>query len=106
MQAKSAQVTDGMSDALYADWDKGGKYLYFTASTDVGLTASWIDMSSINRPVTRSVYVMVLKKDLPSPLAPESDEEKTGEEKKEDKKDEKPGEGKGGTGFTSSIPSR
>ena len=79
--AKSAQVTDGMSEALYADWDKGGKYLYFTASTDVGLTASWIDMSSINRPVTRSVYVIVLKKDLPSPLAPESDEEKPEETK-------------------------
>jgi tricorn protease len=81
--AKSMQVTDGMSDALYADWDKDGKYLYFTASTDTGLTASWIDMSSINRPVTRSVYVMVLKKDLPSPLAPESDEEKLEEAKKE-----------------------
>jgi tricorn protease len=80
--AKSMQVTDGMSDALYADWDKGGKYLYFTASTDTGLTASWIDMSSINRPVTRSVYVAVLKRDLPSPLAPESDEEKPEETKK------------------------
>jgi len=33
-------------------------------------------MSSIQRPVTPSVYVAVLAKDLPSPLAPESDEEK------------------------------
>jgi len=33
-------------------------------------------MSSFNHPVTRSVYVVVLAKDLPSPLAPESDEEK------------------------------
>ena len=81
--AKSVRVTDGMSDALYADWDKGGKYLYFTASTDTGLAASWLDMSSINRPVTRSVYVVVLKKDLPSPLAPESDEEKPEEAKKD-----------------------
>jgi tricorn protease len=32
--AKSNQVTDGFSDAVYADWDKGGKYLYLTASTD------------------------------------------------------------------------
>lgn len=80
---KSTQVTDGMSDALYADWDKNGKYLYFTASTDIGLGASWLDMSSINRPITRSVYVVVLKKDLPSPLAPESDEEKPDEKKTE-----------------------
>ena len=82
---KSRQITDGMSDALFAEFDKGGKYLYFTASTDIGLTIQGLDMSSVNRPVTRSVYVVVLKKDLPSPLAPESDEEK---EKTEEKKAE------------------
>ncbi len=76
-QSKSSQVTDGMSDALYPMFDKEGKYLYFTASTDVALSQGWLDMSSLNRPVTRSVYVVVLKKDLPSPLAPESDEEKS-----------------------------
>ncbi len=65
-----------MSDALFAAFDKEGKYLYFTASTDVGLNTGWLDMSSMNRPVTRSVYVAVLSKALPSPLAPESDEEK------------------------------
>jgi tricorn protease len=79
---KSQQITDGMSDALYPAFDKNGKHLYFTASTDLGLSAGWLDMSSLNRPVTRSVYVAVLKKDLPSPLAPESDEEK--EAKKEE----------------------
>jgi tricorn protease len=41
-------------------------------------------MSSMDRPVTRSVYVTVLKKDLPSPLAPESDEEKAKEPEKAD----------------------
>ena len=75
-QGKTYQVTDGMSDALYPAFDEEGKYLYFTASTDVGLYTGWLDMSSLNRPVTRSVYLVVLKKDLPSPLAPESDEEK------------------------------
>ncbi|HEX4966158.1 MAG TPA: PDZ domain-containing protein [Thermoanaerobaculia bacterium] len=73
---KSTQVTDGMSDARYAVFDKSGKYLYFTASTDVGPTTGWLDMSSFLRPVTRSVYVAVLDKTLPSPLAPLSDEEK------------------------------
>src|SRR5206468_9608454 len=73
---KASQVTDGMSDARYAAFDKSGKYLYFTASTDVGPTTGWLDMSSFQRPVTRSVYVAVLDKSLPSPLAPLSDEEK------------------------------
>jgi len=71
---KATQVTDGMSDAIFPDFDKSGKYLYFTASTDMGLVAGG-DMSAINRPVTRSVYVVVLKKGVASPLAPESDEE-------------------------------
>jgi len=80
---KSTQLTDAMSDALYADFDKSGKYLYFTASTNVGPTVSFADLSSISHQVTRSVYAIVLRNDLASPLAPESDEEKVGEEKKE-----------------------
>jgi len=84
---KSFQITDGMSDARHPAFDENGKYLYFLASTDVGLSADWLDMSSINRPVTSSAYVVVLGKDLPSPLAPESDEEKVaGEQKKEQDK--------------------
>jgi tricorn protease len=87
-QGKAYQVTDGMSDALYPVFDKDGKYLYFTASTDIGLTVSggW-DMSSDNQRVTRSVYVAVLAKDEPSPLAPESDEEKPKDEAKKDDKE-------------------
>jgi tricorn protease len=73
---KPHRITDGLSDARFAAFDKGGKYLYFTASTDVGPTTGWLDMSSMDRPVTRSAYVVVLSKDDPSPLAPESDEEK------------------------------
>ena len=34
--AKSTQVTDGMSDAENPVFDKNGKYLYFTASTNSG----------------------------------------------------------------------
>jgi tricorn protease len=80
---KSHQLTDGMSDALYADWDKSGKYLYFTASTNVGPGISFADLSSIAQQITRSVYAIVLRDDLPSPLAPESDEEKVQEVKSE-----------------------
>ncbi|MGI8744614.1 MAG: S41 family peptidase [Bryobacteraceae bacterium] len=72
---KSQQISDGMSDAEYANFDKNGKYLYFTASTNLGLTTAWLDMSSDEHPVSRSVYMVVLNKDEASPLAPESDEE-------------------------------
>jgi tricorn protease len=85
---KSTQVTDGLSDARFANFDKNGKYLYFTASTNAGPTTGWLDMSSFPHQPTRSVYVVVLKKGEPSPLAPESDEEKVADEKKDEKKDE------------------
>ncbi|MEW6126284.1 MAG: PDZ domain-containing protein [Acidobacteriota bacterium] len=80
-ESKSYQVTDGMSDARFPTFDKSGKYLYFTASTDTVNTTAGLDMSAYPFRPTRSVYVCVLKKDLPSPLAPESDEEKVSEEK-------------------------
>jgi tricorn protease len=75
-EAKAHQASDGMSDAQFAKFDKSGKYLYFTASTNVGLTTAWLDMSGDERPTSRDVYVTVLRKEDGSPLAPESDEEK------------------------------
>jgi tricorn protease len=72
---KSTQVTDGMSDARYPAFDKDGKFLYFTASTDSGPSLQW-DVQSLVQPVSRSIYLLVLSKDEPSPLAPESDDEK------------------------------
>src|SRR5262249_51264269 len=72
------RITDGMSDAQDPVFDKGGKYLYFAASTDVGPTLEGLalNLATVGRPVTRSVYAVLLRNDLPSPLAPESDEEK------------------------------
>jgi len=68
------QISDGMSDAAFPSFDRNGRYLYFTASTDIGpVLAS--SMGSFKVPVTRSGYVAVLRKDLKSPLAPQSDEE-------------------------------
>ena len=79
---KTEQVTDGLSDAQFASFDKNGKYLYFAASTDAGPASGWLDMSSFPHQITRSIYAIVLSKTDPSPLAPESDEEKVQEEKK------------------------
>jgi tricorn protease len=71
---KSTQVTDGLSDARSPAFDANGKYLYFVASTDAG-PASDFSMMTYDHPVTRSLYAIVLNRELPSPLAPESDEE-------------------------------
>ncbi len=71
---QSQRVTDAMSDSSSPVFDKGGKYLYLLASTDAGPTMD-TSMLSFDRPVTRNVYLVVLRRDLPSPLAPLSDEE-------------------------------
>ena len=96
-QAKAFQITDGMSDALYPAWDKNGKYLYFSVSTDVALTTAGLDMSSDEHRVSRAVYVAVLSKDEKSPLAPESDEEKPKEEKKDQDKSKEKDQAKEGS---------
>jgi tricorn protease len=67
------QLTDASSDCMYPVFDAGGKYLYFTSSTDTGLAYGWLDMTSTERPLTRTVYVATLQAATASPLAPESD---------------------------------
>ena len=70
------QLTDGLADATTPAWDASGKYLWFLASTNFGPSTSWLDMSSYDHPATSALYIAVLKKGEPSPLLPESDEEK------------------------------
>ncbi len=72
---RALQLTDGLSDAVSPAWDAGGKYLYFLASTDFGLSSGWLDLSSYERRTRRGVYLLVLAADVPSPLLPQSDEE-------------------------------
>jgi tricorn protease len=73
------QITDGMADVRYPAWDASGRHLAFMASTDYGLNVGWLDMSSYERPLNHRLYLAVLDADDPSPLAPESDEEKVEE---------------------------
>lgn len=68
-------MSDGMADAVHPVWDASGKYLYFMASTNYGLSTGWLDMSAYDDPLDRGVYVTVLARDEPSPLQPRSDEE-------------------------------
>ena len=83
-QKKAFQLTDGMSDCKAPTWDKNGKLLYFLGSTDLALNVGWLDLSSYDRPVTRSIYVAVLQKSEPSPLKALSDEEEKPDTTKKD----------------------
>jgi tricorn protease len=93
---RSTQITDGMSDAGLPVFDPGGKYLYFTASTDSGASLQ-PDIHSIFREVTSSIYLAVLDKTEPTPFVPQSDEEKPDDKSKktseepEKKEEEKSG---------------
>jgi tricorn protease len=72
---ESHAITDGMSDALSPAFDRSGKYLYLLSSTNAGPMMD-TSMTGFDKAFSSSVYIVVLRKDLPSPLAPESDEEK------------------------------
>jgi tricorn protease len=74
-EKKFHQVTDGLADSISPAFDAGGKYLYFMASTNYGPSTGWLEMSSIDRPVRRAIYLAVLAATEPSPLLPETGDE-------------------------------
>ena len=74
------QLTDGTADAITPVWDASGKHLYFLASTNYALNTGWLDMTSYDRPVTRALYLALLRADEPSPFLPRSDEEGVGDD--------------------------
>ncbi len=100
---QSKQVTDGMSDAKNPAFDRDGQYLYFAASTNYGPTTSGLDMTSDEHDVTYSVYLAVLPNNIASPLAPESDEEKTPEAGAAPEAGNG-GSGRGGRGASANTP--
>jgi tricorn protease len=73
---ETRQVTDALADSVNPAWDASGKYLWFLASTDFGLKSQWLDMTSYDHDENFGLYLAVLKKGEPSPLLPESDEDK------------------------------
>jgi len=70
------RLTDGMSDAQHPAFDKGGQYLYFTASTNTGLNSAGLDMESDERPTSSSVYAIVLRHEGTAPIPLQTDDEK------------------------------
>jgi tricorn protease len=87
---KSKPITDGLSDAISPVFDRSGKYLYFLASTDAGPVNQWFAQSNNDMRLRRSIYLAVLKKGAPSPLARESDEENGRQDKPKEPKGDKP----------------
>ncbi len=97
-KSRSYQLTDGMSHTGSPAFSPDGQYLYFTASTNAGITAVGLDMSTQERPIRNGIYAVVLSADGKSPLLPKSDEEgndksdsdpkKNAKDKKTDKSDE------------------
>lgn len=75
-QDKSFPITDGLSEVSEPTFDESGKYLYFFGSTDAGPVKDWFAQSTNDMRQTKSIYLVVLRNNLPNPLARESDEEK------------------------------
>jgi tricorn protease len=98
--AKSTQLTDGMSDARDPVWDKDGKYLYFTASTDSGASLE-PDIHSAIRPyratcIWRCWPRTSLRRSRPKATTRKAADEKKSDEKKDEaKKDEAKKAGQG-----------
>lgn len=85
-QDKSFAITDGLSEVTEPVFDESGKYLYFLGSTNAGPVKEWFALSNADMRLTSSIYLVVLRGNLPNPLMKESDEEKGIQ------KDEKPKE--------------
>ena len=91
---KIIQITDPIADAISPVWDASGKFIYTLASTDYGLQTGWLDMSSYDPSVSRTLYTVVLSAEDKAPILPKTDEASVEKKKKEDekkgkKKDEK-----------------
>ncbi len=89
-EGKSYPVTDGLSHATDPVFDRGGKYLWFFASTDAGPVVNWFDMSNADMEMTRNIYLVTLQKETLSPLAKESDEVQTADMNGEGKEEGAP----------------
>ncbi|MEM6703053.1 MAG: PDZ domain-containing protein [Acidobacteriota bacterium] len=90
-------VTDPMADVISPEWDRGGKYLYLLASTDVALRSGWANTSTIRAPSpTYAAYAVLLTADLGTPFELESDEEPTQEEPEAEEDSDTPKDGYAG----------
>src|SRR6266850_747590 len=76
------RLTSEMNDSRAPVFDPAGRYLYFFSDRDLNASVGAFDFSYVYDNVTR-IYALTLRKDLPSPFAPESDEVKIAEAAKD-----------------------
>jgi tricorn protease len=75
-QDRSFPISDGLAEVREPVFDRSGKYLYLFGSTDAGPVLDWFAQSTAENRRNRNIYLVVLRNDLPSPLAKQNDEEK------------------------------
>lgn len=73
----STQITDPLANARSPAFDRSGKQLYFLASNNSGAAMHGLDMSTDLYQPTFSVYALTLTAAALSPVAPQSDDEKS-----------------------------
>jgi tricorn protease len=81
---EATPMTNPLADAVAPSWDRGGRYLYFLASTDLALASGWANTSTMQAKTTYAAYVTVLRAEDPTPFVPESDEESAEEAEEDD----------------------
>jgi tricorn protease len=87
---KATRVTSTMNDSYRPAWDPEGRYLYFLSDRDLNASVGAFDFSYVYDNPTR-VFALTLRKDLPSPFAPESDEVGQGKKEEGGEKEGAPG---------------
>ncbi len=86
--AKPHQVTDGFFDAHGPAWDPEGKYLWYLSERDYAPMISSVEWNFATDRMT-GIFALTLRKDVPSPFAPLSDEVNAPDDKKDEKKSDK-----------------
>jgi tricorn protease len=80
-------VSDNMADNLDFTWDKDGKYLFFTASTNFASKAPWLDLSIMGKAKeSYAIYAALLSSETASPIGLKQVDEEPAKEV-EDKSD-------------------
>lgn len=77
---ESHAVTDGMSTVYNPVFTRDGKYLAFSASTDVGLSNSGLHMTAYDRSPSFHPYIFILSSETPTIFTHQSDEEEIKED--------------------------
>jgi tricorn protease len=89
-QNRKHQVTSDYYDDMSPVFDPGGKYLFFYSNRSFKPVYSDVDDTWVY-PNSTEIYAATLRKDIKSPLAPQSDEEETSKNEKTNADENKTG---------------